>query len=64
MNPQPGSRLLAGLIVAAAVSCTSQHPGKVAGGVVLPFVENDFAVASSRAKEANLPLFVEVWAPW
>ena len=30
----------------------------------LPFVENDYAAALSRAREANLPLFVEVWAPW
>jgi hypothetical protein len=32
--------------------------------LALPFVENDFSAALSRAKEAKLPLFVEVWAPW
>lgn len=30
----------------------------------LPFIENDYAGALARAREANLPLFVEVWAPW
>jgi hypothetical protein len=30
----------------------------------LPFLENDFAAALSLAQERNLPLFVEVWAPW
>ena len=30
----------------------------------LTFIENDFSQALARAREANLPLFVEVWAPW
>jgi hypothetical protein len=31
---------------------------------VLPFIENDYAKAAARAKNANLPLFVDAWAPW
>jgi hypothetical protein len=31
---------------------------------VLPFIENDYAKAVARAKTKNLPLFVDLWAPW
>ena len=31
---------------------------------ILPFIENDFPQALAKARHANLPLFVEVWAPW
>ena len=30
----------------------------------LPFVENDYRKAVERARAANVPLFVEAWAPW
>ena len=30
----------------------------------LPFVENDFPRARATARARQLPLFVEVWAPW
>ena len=30
----------------------------------LTFIENDFPRALALARESNLPLFVEVWAPW
>ena len=32
--------------------------------VALPFIENDYAKAVARAKTKNLPIFVDVWAPW
>jgi hypothetical protein len=62
--------LLAGALALAAVApavvgCTSPHPASIAkGGVALPFIENDYAQALVRARDENLPLFVEVWAPW
>jgi len=31
---------------------------------VLPFIENDYTKAIARAKSADLPVFVEAWAPW
>jgi hypothetical protein len=31
---------------------------------VLPFIDNDYAKAVARAKAKNVPVFVEVWAPW
>ncbi|HKD84377.1 MAG TPA: hypothetical protein VKB58_06485 [Terriglobales bacterium] len=30
----------------------------------LPFIDDDYARALSEAKQRNLPLFVEVSAPW
>jgi len=30
----------------------------------LPFIEDDYAKALSEARQRNLPLFVEVSAPW
>jgi hypothetical protein len=30
----------------------------------LPFINDDFQNALVQAKQRNLPLFVEVWAPW
>jgi hypothetical protein len=30
----------------------------------LPFINDDFQKALTQAKQRNLPLFVDVWAPW
>ena len=30
----------------------------------LPFIEDDYAKAVTRAQVKNLPIFVEAWAPW
>ena len=30
----------------------------------LPFIEDDYARALADARAHELPLFVEVWAPW
>lgn len=30
----------------------------------LPFIEDDYGKAIAEAKERNLPLFIEAWAPW
>jgi len=30
----------------------------------LPFMHDDYARALAQAKQRNLPLFVECWAPW
>ena len=51
--------------VALAVACTSSRAPEVAkGGIALPFIENDYALAVQKAKETKHPIFVEVWAPW
>ena len=30
----------------------------------LPFIENDYQTAVSRARAKTVPIFVEAWAPW
>jgi hypothetical protein len=30
----------------------------------LPFLENSYTQALSRAKAKNVPIFIEAWAPW
>jgi hypothetical protein len=30
----------------------------------LPFIEDDYQKAVTRAKAKNVPIFVEAWAPW
>jgi hypothetical protein len=31
---------------------------------MLPFIEDDYARGLAEARARNLPLFIEVWAPW
>lgn len=53
------------VLVSAGFACSPRPGGAPAGkAIALPFIENDFAQAVARAKDADLPLFVEVWAPW
>ena len=52
-------------IVAVGAGCTSKPNATVSRRLIaLPFIENDYAKAVQTARDANLPLFVEVWAPW
>lgn len=30
----------------------------------LPFINDDYPKALAAAQQRNLPIFVEVWAPW
>jgi hypothetical protein len=30
----------------------------------LPFIHDDYPRALAKAKQRNVPLFVECWAPW
>lgn len=39
-------------------------PSGTAAKKVLPFIEDDYARALADARAHELPLFVEVWAPW
>jgi len=59
------SAAVAFLFVSAGLGCAPKPAGVPAGGTIaLPFIENDFPQALAKARDANLPLFVEVWAPW
>jgi hypothetical protein len=53
------------LLSSAGLACAPKPAAPPAGSAIaLPFIENDFPRALAKAREANLPLFVEVWAPW
>ena len=53
------------LLLITGAGCASKPGGaEAAHAIVLPFIENDFTQAVAKARQANLPLFVEVWAPW
>ncbi len=47
--------LLSGL---AASAVASVAPGR------LPIINDDDAPARAKARKRNVPIFVEVWAPW
>ena len=47
--------LLASLLLVASAAQAKE---------VLPWIENDYTRAIARAKSADLPVFVEAWAPW
>jgi hypothetical protein len=32
--------------------------------MALPFIDNDYAKALTRARAEHKPIFVEAWAPW
>ena len=65
MNRFRRSAVVALLVASAGLGCAPKPGGAPAGGATaLPFIENDFPQALAKAREAGLPLFVEVWAPW
>jgi hypothetical protein len=54
------------LVLASASLGCKPKPGDAPARstIALPFIENDFPQALAKARETNLPLFVELWAPW
>jgi hypothetical protein len=47
------------LVLSAVASSTTASTPKT-----LSFIEDDYARARAEAKKRDVPLFVEVWAPW
>ena len=65
MNGFRRSAAVAFVLASAGLGCAPKPAGSPAGrAIALPFIENDFPQALAKARDANLPLFVEVWAPW
>jgi hypothetical protein len=48
------------LLAALVLMCTAAPAQKAS----LPFIDDDYPAALAQARTHNLPLFVEVWAPW
>jgi len=65
MNGFRRAAVLTLLLLPAGLGCAPKLGGAPPENVTaLPFIENDFPRALALACETNLPLFVEVWAPW
>jgi hypothetical protein len=48
----------------SALLLVLSNPAHAFPGVTLPFIVDDYARALSEAKRRELPVFVEVSAPW
>jgi hypothetical protein len=46
------------------LSLISVSAGTFANATNLPFIPDDFAKARAQAAQHNLPIFIEIWAPW
>jgi len=58
---------IAALLLAASVlapGCSTSGGGATTSAAVLTFIEDDYATALAQARERNVPLFIEAWAPW
>jgi hypothetical protein len=52
------------LLLAAAASLSVIAAPAAAAPGPLPFVEDDWPRALAEARRRDLPIFVDVWAPW
>ena len=50
-------RLLALLLILSGVAAAAPPKG-------LPFLHDDYTKALAQARQRNVPIFVECWAPW
>jgi len=57
-SPRMRIKLSLGILFLTAVSAAAS----AAAG--LPFIHDDYPRALAKAKQRNVPLFVECWAPW
>jgi hypothetical protein len=65
MNWLLATPLLLTLSAPVPAHARAAHPQTAAAAKkVLPFIEDDYARALGNARAHELPLFVEVWAPW
>jgi len=58
--------LLCGAALAAPPQAAAAKAAKSAPAAqpAVPFVENDYAKALADAQKRNVPIFVDIWAPW
>jgi len=61
------------LLLVVAVACSSGGSGDKTGSTAgdgaaskfsLPFIPDDYPAGLAQARERDLPIFVETWAPW
>ncbi len=52
---------------AALLTCVLASPALAGVGEsrgVLPFIEDDYPAALAQARQRQVPIFIEAWAPW
>jgi hypothetical protein len=49
---------------AAAAALAFAAPARAGGDGPLPFISDDYARALAQARARNVPIVVDVWAPW
>ncbi len=54
--------LLTGVLLALTLSAVPRE--SMAPKFSVPFVENDYSKALADAQTRNIPIFVDMWAPW
>jgi len=56
------------VLVVVLGACAQSPPAEDAApprsGPVLPFIADDYDAALAQARERDLPIFVDSWAPW
>ena len=52
------------LLLASAPAGAAIAAPEAARGLVVPFIQDDYARGVAEAKAKKLPLFIEAWAPW
>ena len=55
--------LVAGLLALVLLGCSPSVATKVESHA-LSFIEDDWSRALAEARQRDVPLFVEAWAPW
>lgn len=54
-------------IAATLLACALAAPALAGVGEtrgVLPFIEDDYPAALTQARQRQVPIFIEAWAPW
>jgi hypothetical protein len=57
-------RILTVLLALLLAAPAAAGPASGAAAKGLPFVADDYAAALAQARARNVPLVVDVWAPW
>ena len=54
-------------VLGALLACALAAPATAGVGEtrgVLPFIEDDYPAALAQARQRQVPIFIEAWAPW
>jgi hypothetical protein len=61
--PRPARLLSLAFLLGACASSSALNSGSPSPAS-LPFIDDDYPRALVEARQRQLPLFVETWAPW